>query len=55
MFRVGLILVKFTLEGPENLAACPTLMEIVEKLRLRSMPPQLKDEEFLISEVSFYP
>ena len=51
MFRVGLVLVKFSLEGHENLAQCASFFETVEKLKLRSLPPVLRDEEFLISEV----
>jgi len=50
VFRVGLVLVRFALEGPDALAACPSFYETLEKLRMRTLPSALQDEEFLLAE-----
>ncbi|BFZ18383.1 hypothetical protein BsWGS_21422 [Bradybaena similaris] len=50
LFRTGLVLLKVALEGPENMSQCPTTYETLERLRLRKLPPELQDEEFLFRE-----
>ncbi|XP_059174339.1 TBC1 domain family member 10B-like [Physella acuta] len=50
LFRVGLVLLKVVLEGQEKLAQCPTFFETLEKLRLRNLPHELQDEDFLFRE-----
>lgn len=52
LFRVGLVLLKVSLEGQENLSQCPTFYETLEKLRLKKLSPELQDEEFILREVS---
>ena len=49
MFKVGLVLFKFTLGRPDQLAECPSLYEIIETLR--HLPTELLEEEFLAREV----
>ncbi|RUS79286.1 hypothetical protein EGW08_012941 [Elysia chlorotica] len=48
MFRVGLVLVRVTLE--DQLDQCPSFYETLEKLRMKQMPPELQDESFLFTE-----
>ena len=36
----------------EKMAECPSFYETLEKLRLRQMPRELLDEEFITREVS---
>ncbi len=50
MFRVALVLFKFTLGKPEHLIDCPTIYETLEKIR--NLPPEIMREEFLAREVS---
>jgi hypothetical protein len=50
LFRTGLVLLKVALEGQENLSQCPTFYETLERLRLRKLPPELQEEEFLFRE-----
>ena len=49
MFRVALVLFKFTLGRPEQLAECPTLYETMD--RIRHIPQEYMQEEFLSREV----
>ncbi len=48
MFRVALILFKHTLRA-DVLPECPTLYETME--RLRHIPPEYMQEEFIVREV----
>ena len=50
MFKVALVLFKHTLGKSEILAECPTLYETME--RLRHIPPEIMEEEFIAREVS---
>ncbi|KAH9525710.1 hypothetical protein Btru_002125 [Bulinus truncatus] len=50
LFRVGLVLLKTSLEGQEKLSQCPTFFDTLEQLRFRNLPPELQDEEFLFKE-----
>uniref|UniRef100_A0A0B6Z262 Rab-GAP TBC domain-containing protein n=1 Tax=Arion vulgaris TaxID=1028688 RepID=A0A0B6Z262_9EUPU len=50
LFRTGLVLLKVALEGQEKLSQCPTFYETLERLRLRKLPPELQDEDFLFRE-----
>jgi len=51
MFRVALVLFKFTLGRPEQLGECPTLYETMD--RIRHIPQEYMQEEFLSREVRF--
>ncbi|KAK2164928.1 hypothetical protein LSH36_57g01030 [Paralvinella palmiformis] len=48
MFRVALVLFKFTLGRPEQLGECPTLYETMD--RIRHIPQEYMQEEFLSRE-----
>ncbi|XP_064612827.1 LOW QUALITY PROTEIN: TBC1 domain family member 10B-like [Liolophura sinensis] len=48
VFRVALVLVKFSLEGRDKLSQCPTIYETMEKLR--HFPPEMLHEEVIIKE-----
>lgn len=50
LFRTALLVMKTVLGTPEKLSDCPSFYETLEKLRLRQMPLELNDEEFLIRE-----
>lgn len=52
LFRTALLVMRTVLGTPEKLAECPSFYETLEKLRLRQMPPELLDEEFITREVS---
>ena len=50
MFKVALVLFKHTLGKSEILEECPTLYETME--RLRHVPSEIMEEEFISKEVS---
>ena len=50
MFKVALVLFKHTLGKSEILAECPTMYETME--RLRHLPSDIMEEEFIAKEVS---
>ena len=50
MFKVALVLFKHTLGKSEILEECPTLYETME--RLRHIPSEIMEEEFISKEVS---
>ena len=52
LFRTALLVMRTVLGTTEKLAECPSFYETLEKLRLRQMPPELLDEEFITREVS---
>ena len=49
MFRVALVLFKYTIGRPEVLAECTGLYETMEKLK--HLPPEILKEEFISREV----
>ncbi|XP_043940127.1 carabin-like [Protopterus annectens] len=49
LFRVALLLVKIALGSPEKVKECNELVDTLEKLR--TIPPQLLQEEFVVHEV----
>lgn len=51
LFRVALFMMKTALGTPEKLSECPSFHETLEKLRMRQLPSELQDEEFLVKEV----
>lgn len=50
LFRTALLVMRTMLGASEKLAECPSFFETVEKLRLRQMPSELLDQEFLVRE-----
>ncbi|CAL1543649.1 unnamed protein product [Lymnaea stagnalis] len=50
LFRVGLVLLKVVLEGQDKLSQCPSFFDTLERLRLRNLPVELQDEDFLFRE-----
>lgn len=50
MFRVALVLIKYTMGRPEQIAECPGLYETMEKIR--NVPYEVMREEFLVRECS---
>ncbi|KAK7499055.1 hypothetical protein BaRGS_00009602 [Batillaria attramentaria] len=50
LFRTALLVMRTVLGSPEKLAECPSFYETLEKLRLRQMPPELLDEEYIVRE-----
>ncbi|OCT64547.1 hypothetical protein XELAEV_18045646mg [Xenopus laevis] len=53
VFRVGLVLLKHTLGSVDKLRSCQGMYETMEKLR--SLPPQYMQEDFLLPEISGLP
>ncbi|KAE8578641.1 hypothetical protein XENTR_v10023710 [Xenopus tropicalis] len=53
VFRVGLVLLKHTLGSVDKLRSCQGMYETMEKLR--SLPPQYMNEDFLLPEISSLP
>ncbi len=51
LFRVALVLLKNLLGTPAQIAECPSLYEIVE--RLKHIPPEVAQEDFIVAEVNF--
>lgn len=51
MFRVALVLIKYTMGRPEQIAECPGLYETMEKIR--NVPYEVMREEFLVREVGW--
>ena len=51
LFRTALLVMRTILGTSDRLSECPSFFETVEKLRLRQMPPELLDEEFIVREV----
>ena len=49
MFRVALVLFKFTLGRPDVLVECQGLYETMEKLR--HLPPDILKDDFICREV----
>ena len=49
MFRVALVLFKSVLGNSQHLAECPGMYEVLDKLR--HIPPQYMEQEFLVREV----
>ncbi|XP_072311507.1 TBC1 domain family member 10A [Eucyclogobius newberryi] len=49
LFRVGLVLLKYTLGSQEKLKNCPGLYETIELLK--AIPPQYLQETFLVHEI----
>lgn len=54
LFRVALFMMKTALGTPEKLSECPSFHETLEKLRMRQLPSELQDEEFLVKEVCMF-
>lgn len=52
LFRVGLVLLKFTLGSQEKLKTCQGLYETMEVLR--AIKPQYMQEGFLVHEVFYH-
>ncbi|XP_076473101.1 TBC1 domain family member 10A-like [Babylonia areolata] len=50
LFRTALLVLRTVLGTSEKLAECPSFYETLEKLRLRQMPPELLDEEYITRE-----
>ena len=50
MFRVALVLIRSVLGSSHQLAECPGLYEILD--RLRHIPPEFMEQEYLVKEAS---
>ena len=51
LFKVGLVILKYTFAKPKTLKECPTMYESVDLLR--HLPPSVTDEVSLVPRVNF--
>ena len=54
LFRLAILILHIALGSPQKMAECSSFFECMEKLRLRKMPSELFDEDFISSEVGSY-